>query len=106
MGNISAPQLLVLTIAAALICFTRIGRIFAGVSIGLGLVFAAWGTFVESYECPRTGGDCVLELQPTLAGPCTTSGQAGLLKLDGMYVLTAEAHTEARATCLDVRFWR
>lgn len=69
------------------------------------LVIAALKTITRSEYCPG-GGDCLIELQPTWAGPCFPSNGGAVLKTDGRYYLTAEADAAAGATCLDWRVWR
>lgn len=103
MTTMSPPVLLIACIAAALMIFTRVGRICAGVVIAVGMITSALGTFVQTTRCPLNGSACVIRIMPTTAGSCVNSGRSGLLKIDGYYVLTAEANIEASVTCLDLR---
>src|SRR5262245_61564257 len=101
-----APLLLVVLIVAVLVVFTRLGRLLAGVVLFVALLLVAKKIFVRTTPCPGYGLACNQVLQPVWAGFCTSSGDAGILKIDGEYVLTAPASSQADATCIDIRVWR
>jgi hypothetical protein len=102
MGSISPPVLLVLVIGAALVIYTRPGRVIAGILLGIGFIVGLYGTFVQSTACPLNGTDCVVDLQSVYAGFCSSSGDAAIVKLNGRYVLTAPANTPASGTCVNL----
>ena len=102
------PGLFILMIGIGLlvVLISRVARIFAIVVLLDRSCDRREKRFLHDKACPHDGRDCYIELQPVWAGPCMSGDRAGVLKIDGSYYLTAEAGTEASATCLDVRFWQ
>lgn len=88
-----------------ILIMTRGGRLLLGTTLVIALLIAARGVFVRTHTCSTGGTEaCVLELQPTWSGFCSTE-RAAILTVDGSYFLTAEQGREASATCVDLRFW-
>lgn len=96
--------MLVLTgaIVLAFLVGTRGGRALVMIVVAVVACVTAYSIFVRTVSCPRTDEPCLIPVQPTIYGPCSASEGAGLLRVDGMYHLTAPAGVDARATCFSL----
>lgn len=88
------------------ILFNRRLRIVFFVSLIVFIAVAASRVILRNGSCPSTSSECVVELQPSWAGPCIPSERGAILKVDDRYYLAADAGTEATARCLDWRIWK
>ena len=73
-------------------------------SLIIFFLMAATKTLLRPQECGA--GECLVQLQPTWAGPCFPSNGGAVLKVDGHYYLTADPQASGGATCVDWRFWQ
>jgi hypothetical protein len=71
----------------------------------LFLAVAAAKSLLRSQGCGGAG-ECLVDLQPTWAGPCFPTNGGAVLKTEGRYYLTADAGAPGGATCMDWRFWQ
>ena len=107
MANISPGLALVALILLLIVLLTRPGRLLAGIVLVAGVLYAATIVFTRSYACDASSGQsCLLEMQPTWAGPCRSSENSGVLSMQGMQVLSAPPGVSAHATCLTLRVWQ
>jgi hypothetical protein len=80
------------------------GLILLGLVLFVGL--AVFRSLVHHTKCDGERNDCMVDLQPTWAGPCFPTDGAAVLKSDGRYYLTSDSTTVGGAVCVDWRPWR
>lgn len=81
---------------------SALGRKVAIAAVLIILLVATHRLFVRTHACSAGFAECYLELQPATYGPCVSSNRSGLLNIDGVRYLAAEAGIAASATCINV----
>lgn len=104
MTNIHPGWLVAGFIALLILWMSPRGRALLILTLVAFVSVAALKSMTRSETCPGNA-DCLVDLQPTWAGPCFPSNGGAVLKSDGRYYLTGPG-SEAQATCVDWRVWR